>query len=111
TESPSAYATPRPIPPALYLLAYDKAQKRRVRHDTHSGGGCLNDTLLHVAQDDIPFSHVGLSGICHYHGHDGFLAFRKAKGVFSKPHFNAARMIYPPYGKTIQNLVYKLFEG
>ncbi|VTL99401.1 aldehyde dehydrogenase [Pseudomonas aeruginosa] len=52
--------------------------------------------LLHVAQDDIPFGGVGPSGMGHYHGHEGFLTFSKAKGVFSKPRFNAARMIYPP---------------
>ena len=94
---------------ALAYFGYDKAQQQRVLHETHSGGVCLNDTLLHVAQDDIPFGGVGPSGMGHYHGHEGFLTFSKAKGVFSKPRFNAARMIYPPYGKSIQKLVYKLF--
>ena len=44
----------------------------------------------------------------HYHGHEGFLTFSKAKGVFSKPRFNAARTIYP-LRQVDQKLVYKLF--
>ena len=108
-EDALAYVNQRPRPLALYYFGYDKAQQQRVLHETHSGGVCLNDTLLHVAQDDIPFGGVGPSGMGHYHGHEGFLTFSKAKGVFSKPRFNAARMIYPPYGKSIQKLVYKLF--
>ncbi|WP_121196234.1 aldehyde dehydrogenase family protein, partial [Pseudomonas aeruginosa] len=108
-EDALAYVNQRPRPLALYYFGYDKAQQQRVLHETHSGGVCLNDTLLHVAQDDIPFGGVGPSGMGHYHGHEGFLTFSKAKGVFSKPRFNAARMIYPPYGKSIQKLIYKLF--
>lgn len=94
-EDALAYVNQRPRPLALYYFGYDKAQQQRVLHETHSGGVCLNDTLLHVAQDDIPFGGVGPSGMGHYHGHEGFLTFSKAKGVFSKPRFNAARMIYP----------------
>ena len=104
-----AYVNARPRPLALYYFGYDRSEQRHVLRHTHSGGVCLNDTLLHVAQDDLPFGGVGPSGMGHYHGHDGFLTFSKAKGVFIKQRFNAARMIYPPYGKALQKLVYKLF--
>ncbi|WP_375741038.1 coniferyl aldehyde dehydrogenase [Pseudomonas boanensis] len=104
-----AYINDRPRPLALYYFGYDKREQQRVLNETHSGGVCLNDTLLHVAQDDMPFGGVGPSGMGHYHGHEGFLTFSKAKGVFIKQRFNAAKMIYPPYGKAIQKLVYKLF--
>ncbi|QLC72839.1 coniferyl aldehyde dehydrogenase [Pseudomonas sp. LPB0260] len=104
-----AYINQRPRPLALYYFGYDKGEQQRVLHETHSGGVCLNDTLLHVAQDDLPFGGIGPSGMGHYHGHEGFLTFSKAKGVLSKQRFNAARLIYPPYGKTLQKLVYKLF--
>ena len=104
-----AYINARPRPLALYYFGYDKTEQQRVLHETHSGGVCINDTLLHVAQDDMPFGGVGPSGMGHYHGHEGFLTFSKAKGVFIKQRFNAAKMIYPPYGKWIQKLVYKLF--
>lgn len=104
-----SYINERDRPLALYFFGYDKREQDHVLAQTHSGGVCLNDTLLHVAQDDMPFGGVGPSGMGHYHGHEGFLTFSKAKGVFSKPRFNAARVIYPPYGKSLQKLVYKLF--
>ena len=104
-----AYINDRPRPLALYYFGYDKGEQQRVLHETHSGGVCLNDTLLHVAQDDMPFGGVGPSGMGHYHGHEGFLTFSKAKGVLIKQRFNAARLIYPPYGTAIQKLIQKLF--
>ena len=104
-----AYINDRPRPLALYYFGYDKDEQQRVLHETHSGGVCLNDTLLHVAQDDMPFGGVGPSGMGHYHGHEGFLTFSKAKGVLIKQRFNAARLIYPPYGTAIQKLIQKLF--
>jgi coniferyl-aldehyde dehydrogenase len=103
------YINERPRPLALYYFGYDKGEQQRVLHETHSGGVCLNDTLLHVAQDDMPFGGVGPSGMGHYHGHEGFLTFSKAKGVLIKQRFNAARFIYPPYGTAIQKLIHKLF--
>ncbi len=108
-EQALAYVNARPRPLALYYFGYDKAEQQTVLQHTHSGGVCLNDTLLHVAQDDLPFGGVGPSGMGHYHGHEGFLTFSKAKGVFIKQRFNAARMIYPPYGKALQKLIYTLF--
>ncbi|TDV60569.1 coniferyl aldehyde dehydrogenase [Pseudomonas sp. LP_7_YM] len=103
------YINQRPRPLALYYFGYNKAEQQRVLEQTHSGGVCLNDTLLHVAQDDLPFGGIGPSGMGQYHGHEGFLTFSKAKGVFIKQRFNAARVIYPPYGKAIQKLIYTLF--
>jgi coniferyl-aldehyde dehydrogenase len=103
------YINQRPRPLALYYFGYDKAEQQRVLEQTHSGGVCLNDTLLHVAQDDMPFGGIGPSGMGQYHGHEGFLTFSKAKGVFIKQRFNAARLIYPPYGKAIQKLIYRMF--
>lgn len=104
-----AYINQRPRPLALYYFGYNKAEQRRVLDETHSGGVCINDTLLHVAQDDLPFGGIGASGMGHYHGHEGFLTFSKAKGVLIKQRLNAAKLIYPPYGKSIQKLIQKLF--
>ncbi|WP_065615080.1 coniferyl aldehyde dehydrogenase [Pseudomonas moraviensis] len=108
-EQAFAYINQRPRPLALYYFGYDKREQHRVLHETHSGGVCLNDTLLHVAQDDMPFGGIGPSGMGHYHGHEGFLTFSKAKGVLIKQRCNAARLIYPPYGTSIQKLIQKLF--
>ncbi|BDM20501.1 MULTISPECIES: coniferyl aldehyde dehydrogenase [Pseudomonas] len=104
-----AYINQRPRPLALYYFGYDRSEQQHVLQHSHSGGVCLNDTLLHVAQDDLPFGGVGPSGMGHYHGHEGFQTFSKAKAVLAKQRLNAARLIYPPYGKALQRLVYKLF--
>jgi len=104
-----AYINQRPRPLALYYFGYDRSEQQHVLQHSHSGGVCLNDTLLHVAQDDLPFGGIGPSGMGHYHGHEGFLTFSKAKAVLAKQRLNVARLIYPPYGKALQRLVYKLF--
>jgi coniferyl-aldehyde dehydrogenase len=103
------YVNRRPRPLALYFFGYDKLQQALVLEQTHSGGVCINDSILHVAQDDMPFGGIGPSGMGHYHGHEGFLTFSKAKAVFTKQRYNGARSIYPPYGKPIQKLIQKLF--
>ncbi len=108
-EQAFGYVNDRPRPLALYYFGYDKGEQERVLVETHSGGVCINDTMLHVAQDDMPFGGVGPSGMGHYHGHEGFLTFSKAKAVLIKQRFNGARLIYPPYGKPLQKLVQKLF--
>ncbi|MFV3404261.1 coniferyl aldehyde dehydrogenase [Pseudomonas sp. NY15463] len=103
------YINQRPRPLALYYFGYDRSEQARVLRDTHSGGVCLNDTLLHVAQDDLPFGGIGPSGMGHYHGREGFQTFSNAKAVLAKQRLNAARLIYPPYGRALQRLVHKLF--
>lgn len=103
------YINQRPRPLALYYFGYDRAEQEEVLDNTRSGGVCLNDTLLHVAQDDAPFGGIGASGMGHYHGHEGFKTFSTARTVFSKRRFNAARLVYPPYGKLLQKVVYWLF--
>lgn len=103
------FVSVRPRPLALYYFSYDKLTQEYVLNTTHSGGVCINDTLLHVAVDDIPFGGTGPSGMGHYHGHDGFLTFSKAKGVLIKQSFNAAKFIYPPYGGKLHQLIQMLF--
>ena len=102
------YINARPRPLALYYFGYDRDEQQLVMEQTHSGGVGLNETLLHVAVCDLPFGGIGPSGMGHYHGHEGFLTFSKAKGVLRKPRLNATRVLYPPYGKGIQKLLRKL---
>lgn len=103
------YINARPRPLALYYFGYNKPEQQRVILHTHSGGVCINDTLLHVAIDDLPFGGAGHSGMGHYHGHEGFVTFSKAKGVLVKQRLNSSLMIYPPYGRQLVRLIQKLF--
>ncbi|WP_371377666.1 coniferyl aldehyde dehydrogenase [Thalassotalea aquiviva] len=75
------YINQRERPLALYVMSKDRTLIDRILTQTHSGGVCINDTLMHVAADDAPFGGIGHSGIGHYHGYEGFLTFSKAKTV------------------------------
>ncbi len=99
----------RPRPLALYYFGYDKNEQQQVISNTHSGGMCINDALMHVAQDDLPFGGIGDSGMGHYHGKEGFLTFSHQRGIFAKQQFNSGKMVYPPYGGMAHKLIYKLF--
>lgn len=96
-------AGPRPL--ALYLFSHDRTVQGVVLEQTHSGGVTINETLLHVAQDDMPFGGCGPSGMGHYHGYEGFLRLSHAKAVHMRGWFNSARLAYPPYGKFIHRLI------
>ncbi len=103
------YINDRPRPLALYFFGYDRDQQKQVISQTLSGGMCINDSLMHVAQDDLPFGGVGDSGMGHYHGREGFLTFSHHRAVFSKQKFNSGKFVYAPHGTAIHRLVYKFF--
>lgn len=100
-----AYVNARPRPLALYYFGRDKRDIERVLEETVSGGVTLNDTLLHFAQDDLPFGGVGASGMGHYHAYEGFEAFSKKKPIFEQSRINAVSLLSPPYGKKVEALL------
>lgn len=104
-EQAIEYVNARPRPLALYFFGYDSAEQERVLYATHSGGVCINETLMHIAQEDLPFGGVGPSGMGRYHGHEGFLTFSNAKGVFVRGRFNGSKPAYPPYGSKTQKVI------
>ena len=99
----------RPRPLALYYFGYDKAEQNYVLDNTHSGGVSINDTLMHLAQEDMPFGGVGDSGMGHYHGEEGFITFSKAKAVHRKGRFSTGNLAYPPYDNSIRKMIYTFF--
>lgn len=99
------YVNARPRPLALYYFDRDERRIDRVLTNTVAGGVTVNDTILHIAQDDLPFGGVGPSGIGQYHGRDGFDTFSKQKGVFRQSRLNAMGLFAPPYGKRFERLV------
>ena len=72
---------------------------------TRSGGVTLNDTLLHVAQDDLPFGGVGASGMGAYHGEDGFHSFSHYRPVFAQSRLAGIGLMKPPYGAAFDRLM------
>ncbi len=103
------YINDRPRPLALYLMSFDSKVQDKVLTQTHSGGVCINDTVNHVAADDAPFGGIGPSGMGHYHGKEGFLTLSKAKTVLTRGKMNTGKLVHPPYGNTVQNMMFKFF--
>ena len=94
-----AFVNERPRPLVLYLFARDRRIIDRVLTHTVSGGLCINDTLLHIAAEDLPFGGVGPSGMGHYHGREGFDTFSKLKPVFRRHGLGLARLLRPPHSR------------
>ena len=90
-------ANPRPL--ALYLFSRDGDTIDRVMRETISGGVTVNDTLLHIAAEDLPFGGIGPSGMGHYHGRDGFDTFSKLKPILRRRLPGLGRSLRPPYGR------------
>ncbi|MCL4401980.1 MAG: coniferyl aldehyde dehydrogenase [Acidobacteria bacterium] len=98
-EEAIAYINARPRPLALYLFTHKRRVMDEVLKRTVSGGVTVNDTLMHVAVEDLPFGGTGASGIGQYHGRAGFDTFSKLKPVFHRSWQGATALIRPPTKK------------
>ncbi|QDY70020.1 coniferyl aldehyde dehydrogenase [Qingshengfaniella alkalisoli] len=93
-----AFVNRRSRPLALYAFSHDRHAQRIILDGAISGGVTLNGTLLHIAQNSLPFGGVGKSGIGAYHGRDGFRRLSHARAVY-KPHLlNLSEHLGPPFG-------------
>lgn len=101
------FVNDRPRPLALYYFDYNSGRADYISAHTHAGGMCVNETLMHVGVDDLPFGGVGPSGMGKYHGHEGFLAMSNAKGILEKPKFYSSRFVLPPFNKGIHTIIKK----
>ncbi|MCZ6709301.1 MAG: coniferyl aldehyde dehydrogenase [Gammaproteobacteria bacterium] len=101
------YINQNPRPLGLYYFGKDKSEEGKVLTHTTSGGVTVNDVVMHVAQEDLPFGGVGPSGMGSYHGHDGFKTFSHAKAVFTQSRLNVAELagLVPPYGEKMLKAV------
>ena len=101
------YVNSHERPLGLYYFGTDQQETDQVLGNTTSGGVTLNDVVMHVAQEDLPFGGVGPSGMGSYHGEDGFRTFSHAKAVFKQATFNPAEKLglRPPYGEKIMGLL------
>lgn len=92
------YVNARPRPLALYWFGRDTAARDRVLTRTVSGGVTVNDTLMHIAHENLPFGGVGESGWGAYHGEAGFLRLTQQKPVLVQSRWARGDLFYPPYG-------------
>jgi coniferyl-aldehyde dehydrogenase len=100
-----AYINERPRPLALYLFSHDSGTIDRTLERTISGGVTVNDTLLHVVQEELPFGGVGDSGMGAYHGEQGFRTLSHAKSVFLQSRLNGSFLTRPPFGRAVDRLI------
>lgn len=92
-----ALLSDKPKPLALYLFTSDKAAVKEITARVQFGGGCINDTIIHLATSNMGFGGVGESGMGSYHGREGFLAFSHTKSIVNKKNWIDLPMRYQPY--------------
>jgi len=96
-------------PLALYFFSSSKERQQRVLAHTHFGGGCINDTISHLINPNMPFGGVGSSGIGSYHGQSSFDLFSNHKSVLHRGTWLDLPLRYPPYQGRLP-LIRKLFD-
>ncbi|MGG3804261.1 aldehyde dehydrogenase [Metabacillus fastidiosus] len=97
-------------PLALYLFTADKHVENKVLSEISSGGVCINNTLTHLGNPDLPFGGVGNSGMGAYHGHYSFIAFSHEKSVLKASTKLNVRMLFPPFNNKNLQLVRKFLK-
>lgn len=70
-----------------------------------AGDVTINDTILHIAQPELPFGGAGASGMGRYHGEEGFNTFSQRKGVFLQSRLNTTWLLKPPFGRRIERIL------
>jgi acyl-CoA reductase-like NAD-dependent aldehyde dehydrogenase len=94
----------KPKPLALYIFSKDNAFAEQVLRQTSSGGVCINDTIKHITEINLPFGGVGNSGMGVYRGIFGFKTFSHMKSVMKRPFYLNFFSSYPPYGESLKKI-------
>jgi aldehyde dehydrogenase (NAD+) len=87
----------RPKPLAFYVFSENESKRQEIITKVPFGGGCINDTVIHLANPNLPFGGVGTSGIGSYHGKKSFDTFTHYKSVFEQGSLVDIPLRYPPY--------------
>ena len=97
-----------PHPLALYLFTSDQTIARKITSQCRFGGGCINDTIIHLATSEMGFGGFGESGMGAYHGKDGFDTFSHYKSIVGKKTWLDLPMRYQPY-RSVHNKLIHIF--
>ncbi|MFR5102605.1 MAG: aldehyde dehydrogenase family protein, partial [Christensenellaceae bacterium] len=93
-----------------YIFSSDKDAVEKVLKECRFGGGCVNDTIIHLATSEMAFGGVGMSGMGSYHGKKGFDCFTHEKSIVDKKTFIDLPMRYRPYRKKYQKMLRKFLK-
>ena len=96
-------------PLALYLFTENKVLEKNILENINFGGGCINDTIVHLATTELPFGGVGMSGMGSYHGKRSFDTFTHEKSILKRSNWIDIPLRYPPYLGKI-SLLRKIFK-
>ena len=99
------YININPKPLALYLFTNNKKIEKRILKEVSYGGGCINDTIIHLANKRLGFGGVGNSGIGEYHGKFSFDTFSHYKSIIKKSNHIDLPVRYHPYSKVKEKLI------
>lgn len=100
----------KPKPLALYLFSNDKYTIKEITSRVQYGGGCINDTVIHLATTQMGFGGVGQSGMGSYHGKAGFKTFSHTKSIVDKKNWIDFPVRYSPYKKIYLKLLHFLLK-
>ena len=95
-------------PLSAYIFSNNAKEQTKILEKLSFGGGCINDTLMHISNDNLPFGGVGNSGIGNYHGKFGFDTFSHQKAVLNKSIYLEPEIKYPPYSEGKLKILKKL---
>ena len=95
----------RPAPLALYWFGRDPRRRHEALSKTRSGGVAVNDTIMQVAAERLPFGGLGASGMGAYHGRSGFETFTHRRAVFHQSRFSPTRWLRPPYAQLAETVL------
>lgn len=99
-----------PHPLALYFFSEDKKAQRRILDHCHFGGGCINDTIIHLATSAMPFGGVGESGMGGYHGRTGFETFSHYRSIVDKKTWMDLPIRYQRYDEKKEKLLRRFLK-
>lgn len=95
-------------PLSAYIFSNNSEEQNMILEHLSFGGGCINDTLMHISNDYLPFGGVGNSGIGNYHGRYGFETFSHQKSILDKSIYLEPELKYPPYTEGKLKILKKL---
>ncbi|MBU2922486.1 aldehyde dehydrogenase family protein [Winogradskyella psychrotolerans] len=98
------YINSKPRPLALYIYSKSKVNTRKIMNNTRAGGTCINNSVLHYANHNLPFGGVNNSGIGKSHGFFGFKAFSNERSVMKQHTFGVTELLFPPYSSFKEKL-------
>ena len=109
-EDAVGYIDSHERPLAAYIFTGDRRTAKDLLRRLHFGGGCVNDTIIHLATENMPFGGVGESGMGHYHGKFGFDTFSHLKSIVNKPVWLDLPMRYQPYSDSKYRIIRKFLK-